>query len=70
MNPSHILRSEPIELKAYLSYEEKLIKILLPEVKHLENKRISLVKYYGGITQQGKLPRKGKMKGVKYLKLI
>ena len=43
-NPSHILKNEPIELKANLSYEERLVEILLREVKQLKNKKIPLVK--------------------------
>ena len=43
-NPSHILKNEPIELKADLSYKERPVDILLREVKQLKNKRNSLVK--------------------------
>ncbi|KAI3462335.1 hypothetical protein Pfo_018998 [Paulownia fortunei] len=43
-NPSHILKNEPIELKAYLSYDERPAEILLREVKQLKNKKIPLVK--------------------------
>ncbi|KAK6146677.1 hypothetical protein DH2020_020546 [Rehmannia glutinosa] len=43
-NPSHILKHEPVELKADLSYEEVPVEILLQEVKKLRNKEIPLVK--------------------------
>ncbi|KAK6150684.1 hypothetical protein DH2020_015616 [Rehmannia glutinosa] len=43
-NPSHILKYEPVKLKADLSYEEILSEILLREVKKLRNKEIPLVK--------------------------
>ncbi|KAK6160712.1 hypothetical protein DH2020_004093 [Rehmannia glutinosa] len=43
-NPSHILKHEPVELKADLSYEEVPLEILLHEVKKLRNKEIPLVK--------------------------
>ncbi|KAK6131132.1 hypothetical protein DH2020_035131 [Rehmannia glutinosa] len=42
-NQSHILKQEPIELKADLSYEEIPVEILLREVDKLRNKEISLV---------------------------
>ncbi|KAK6160894.1 hypothetical protein DH2020_004275 [Rehmannia glutinosa] len=43
-NPSHILRNEPIELKAYLSYEELPLQIIDRKIQELRNKCISLVK--------------------------
>ncbi|KAK6160920.1 hypothetical protein DH2020_004301 [Rehmannia glutinosa] len=43
-NPSHILKKEPIELKANLSYEEIPVEILLREVKKLRNKDDALIK--------------------------
>ncbi|KAK6151742.1 hypothetical protein DH2020_014377 [Rehmannia glutinosa] len=41
---SHILKNEPIKLKANLSYEEVHVEILLREVKKLRKKEIPLVK--------------------------
>ena len=43
-DPSHVVSSEVIELKLYLTYEEEPVEILAREVKELRNKRIPLVK--------------------------
>ena len=43
-DPSHVVFSETIELRSYLTYEEELVEILAQEVKELQNKRIPLVK--------------------------
>ena len=43
-DPSHIVSSETIELRPYLTYEEEPVEILAREVKELRNKKIPLVK--------------------------
>ena len=43
-DPSHVVSSETIELRADLTYEEEPVKILAREVKELRNKKIPLVK--------------------------
>ena len=43
-DPSHVVSSETIELRPYLTYEEELIEILAREVKELWNKKIPLFK--------------------------
>ena len=43
-DPSHVVSSETIELRPYLTYEEEPIEILAREVKELWNKKILLVK--------------------------
>ena len=43
-DPSHVVSSEVIELKLYLTYEEEPVEILAREVKELRNKGIPLVK--------------------------
>ena len=43
-DPSHVVSSETIELKPYLTYEEEPVEILAREVKELQNKKIPLVK--------------------------
>ena len=44
LDPSHVVSSETIELRPYLTYEEEPVEILAREVKELRNKRILLVK--------------------------
>ena len=43
-DPSHVVPSETIELRPYLTYEEEPVEILAREVKELLNKKIPLVK--------------------------
>ena len=43
-DPSHVVSSETIELRSYLTNEEEPVEILAQEVKELRNKQISLVK--------------------------
>ncbi|XP_017609171.1 uncharacterized protein LOC108455069 [Gossypium arboreum] len=43
-NPSHLLSIEEIEVRPYLTFEEKLVQILDREVKVLRRKTIPLVK--------------------------
>ena len=43
-DPSHVVSSKTIELRPYLTYEEKPVEILAREVKELRNKKIPLVK--------------------------
>ena len=43
-DPSHVVSSETIELRPYLTYEEEPMEILAQEVKELRNKKIPLVK--------------------------
>ena len=43
-DPSHVVSSEVIELRSYLTYEEEPVEILAREVKELLNNRIPLVK--------------------------
>ncbi|XP_022883213.1 uncharacterized protein LOC111399964 [Olea europaea var. sylvestris] len=43
-NPFHVLKNELIEIKPYLTYEEKPVEILQREVKQLRSKKIPLVK--------------------------
>ena len=43
-DPSHILQTQPIELKDDLSYEEEPVAIVARETKVLRNKTIPLVK--------------------------
>ena len=43
-DPSHVVYSETIELRPYLTYEEEPVEILAREVKELRNKKIPLVK--------------------------
>ena len=43
-DPSHVVFSETIELRPYLTYEEEPVEILAREVKELRNKKIPLVK--------------------------
>ena len=44
---SHVVSSETIELRSYLTYEEEPVEILAREVKELRKKRIPLVKVLG-----------------------
>ncbi|XP_022845287.1 uncharacterized protein LOC111368281 [Olea europaea var. sylvestris] len=44
IDASYILPDNPMDLKTNLTYKERLVKILLREVKQLRNKRILLVK--------------------------
>ena len=43
-DPSHVVSSEIIELRADLTHEEEPVEILARDVKELRNKRIPLVK--------------------------
>ena len=43
-DPSHILQSQPLELKDNLTYEEEPVEIIARESKVLRNKTIPLVK--------------------------
>ena len=43
-DPSHVVSSETIEPRPYLTYEEETVEILAREVKELRNKKIPLVK--------------------------
>ncbi|KAL5560348.1 hypothetical protein UlMin_036559 [Ulmus minor] len=43
-DPSHVLVSEPIEVREYMTYEEQLVQILDRKEKAFRNKVISLVK--------------------------
>ncbi|KAK5794074.1 hypothetical protein PVK06_035268 [Gossypium arboreum] len=43
-DPSHVIRTENVEIQPDLSYEEEPVEILAREVKELRNKRIPLVK--------------------------
>ena len=43
-DPSHVVSSDTIELRPYLTYEEELVEILAREVKELRNRKILLVK--------------------------
>ena len=43
-DPSHVLQSDPVQLKENLTYEEKLVQILDRKAKELRNKKIALVK--------------------------
>ena len=44
LDPSHVVSSETIELRPYLTYEEGPVEILAREMKEFHNKRIPLVK--------------------------
>ena len=44
LDPSHVVSSETIKLRPYLTYEEEPIEILAREVRELRNKRIPLIK--------------------------
>lgn len=44
VDPSHMLKEQPIELKENLTYKEKLVQILDWKEQVLRNKVISLVK--------------------------
>ena len=44
--PSHVVSSETIELRPYLTSEEEPVEILAREVKELRNKKIPLVKVF------------------------
>ena len=43
-DPSHVVSSETIEIRPYLTYEEEPVEIFAQEVKELRNKRIPMVK--------------------------
>ena len=43
-DPSHVVSSETIELRPYLTYKEELVEIFACEMKELWNKKILLVK--------------------------
>ena len=43
-DPSHVVSTETIELRPYLTYEEEPVEILAREVEELQNKKIPLVK--------------------------
>ena len=45
-DPSHVVSSETIELRPYLTYEEEPMEILAREVKELRSKKIPLVKVW------------------------
>ena len=42
--PSHVLRDQPVELKEYLTYEERLVQIVDRNDQVLQNRVIPLVK--------------------------
>ena len=52
-DPSHVVSSETIELRPYLTYEEEPVEILAREVKELRNKKIPLVKVLEKPQDQG-----------------
>ncbi|KAL5578470.1 hypothetical protein UlMin_020169 [Ulmus minor] len=43
-DPSHVLQSDPVQLKENLTYEEKPVQILDRKEKELRNKKIALVR--------------------------
>ena len=44
IDPSHVLQSDPVQLKENLTYEEKPVQILDRKEKEQRNKKIALVK--------------------------
>ena len=43
-NPSHVLQSQPVELRGDLSYEEEPTQIIGRDVRQLRNKQIPMIK--------------------------